>query len=381
MNSALKAALAAAAAVAAALVAMPLALILMLTPGQTTQQFYAACTDALGARATVLASPPQRRLTSDEVLLRIATTATTLGFSRQGATVTTAISLHATGLANAANPNLPGTMRYAHSALLGGNNAGALGLPSSWGTAAELMTPEVSTALALDRMVNQSAQWRDTDPAELAAAITGTPAPELAAAIIAAEHRLDQLNRRPTPATATTTAAHSPRPTPTATTPPTSTRAPLPAAAASSAAQAAPAAAACLAALTTDIPAEATAPNPGGPALAAAAAAAATGESPPAPTASTPSARFVAQLLTDTLGGRPPATLAAQLHSGHRVPGDPAPGDLVFTDISADEGPHLVGVAVDPATMVTILPGHHGPEQVPIGPNRLIRRIEAPRTK
>lgn len=371
MSAAPKAALAAAVAATAAIMAVPLALILMLAPSQTIQQFHHACTAALGARATVLASPPQHLLTTEEVLLKIANTATTLGFSRQGATVTAAISLRATGLANAANPTLPETLRYAHSALLAGDNVGALGLPSAWGTAAELMTPEVSTALALDRMVNQAPQWRDTDPAQLAAAITRTPAPEWAAWVAAAEHRLDQLGSRPARAVATTTPHPPPLPL---TGMPANTHTPLSPAAASAAARDSPEAAACLAALTAEIPAEALAANPEGSALAAAAAAAA---ETPAPTPAPHSAEFVAELLTTTLGGRQPVTIAAQLHTGRRVTGDPEPGDLVFTDISADEGPHLVGVAVDPDTMVTILPGHPVAEQVEIGPNRLIRRIEA----
>jgi hypothetical protein len=135
------------------------------------------------------------------------------------------------------------------------------------------------------------------------------------------------------------------------------------------AAQQNPAAAACASALTTIVPPAAPGPNPRGAALAAAATAT-LGREVTRPV----SAEFVADLLAEHAVALP-ATIAAQVTTGWSVT-EPAPGDLVFVDISADQGPHLVGIAVDTSTMVTVFPGRSYPESAPIGPNRLIRRLE-----
>jgi hypothetical protein len=345
-------------------------------PGQNTRQVYTACTWLRGTRATIVANPPQQPLTADEVLLRIATTATKLGFGRQGATVTVAIALHATGLANAANPAAPETLRYAHSTQIS-DGAGALGLPLTWATPAELMTPETLTAIALDHMVDSEPRWRDIDPAELASRITGRPATDYRAAAAAAQTRMTDL---PTPAS-TTAATTTPWPTtPTSVTSAAPTTTPTAAATtllsppqASSAAAGAPQAAACLSALTTPIPPPAPAgPSPYGPQLASAAQRAVGTENHSMPP---DAARFVAELVASTTGHPCPDTVGEQLQTG-QLATDPNPGDLVFIDISADEGPHLGGIATDVDTMVTVLPGHPTPEWTAVGPNRLIRRIE-----
>lgn len=368
-----------AAGVAAVLLA-PALIASTTLPGQNTRQFYTACTWLRSTRATIVANPPQQTLTTDEVLLRIATTATKLGFGRQGATVTVAIALHATGLANAANPAAPETLRYAHSTQIS-DGAGALGLPLTWATPAELMTPETSTAIALDHMVDSEPRWRDIDPAELASRITGRPATDYSAAAAAAQTRMTDL---PTPAS-TTSATTTPWPTtPTSVTSAAPTTTPTAAAAtallsppqASSAAAAAPQVAACLSALTTPIPPPAPGPSPYGPQLASAAQRADGTESHPDSDSMPPdAARFVAELVASTTGHPCPHTVGEQLQTG-QLATDPNPGDLVFIDISADEGPHLVGIATDIDTMVTVLPGHPTPEWTAVGPNRLIRRIE-----
>ncbi|ORA44041.1 hypothetical protein BST19_22125, partial [Mycobacterium bouchedurhonense] len=255
MSSALKWLwLPAAAAPLLIVLAIPLLTIIISSPGESTRDFYAACTTHLGTRAAIVANPPRQPLSPDEVLLRITTTATKLGFGRQGATVTAAIALEATGLANAANPAAPETLRYAHSTEIR-DGAGALGLPLTWASAEELMTPEVSTAIALDRMVDTAPEWRDTDPAALAAQITGRPATDYTDAVAAAQTRIPATLTTTTPTTpssagadlaitATTTSTASPSPTPTSS-------APLAPSQASSAAKTAPQAAACLSALTT----------------------------------------------------------------------------------------------------------------------------------
>lgn len=389
MPAALKWSLVAAATIAAVLV-MPILIVATLLPSQNTRQFYSTCAQLRGTRADIVANPPQQPLGPDEVLLRITNTATKLGFGRQGATVTVAIALRATGLANAANPAAPTTLRYAHSTEIR-DGAGALGLPVDWGSAAELMTPEVSTAIALDRMVDAAPQWRDTDPAVLAAQITGHPDTDYTDAVAAAQTWIPDA---PTPAAtssaadlavSTTSAPATTTSSVPATTPETPTSAsaastPLSLAQASSAAAAAPEAAACLAALTTPIPPPAPGPNPNGPQLAAAAQHAVGTDPRPDANAPTPTAaQLVAGLVTSTTGCAFPDTLPEQLQTGWQAT-DPAPGDLVFTDISADQGPHLVGIAVDTDTMVTVLPGHPNPEWSRIGPNRLVRRIEVSRT-
>lgn len=402
MTATVKTALAVAVTAVLCMLALPIAITMMALPGQGTQQFFATCTATLGIRGAIVANPPSDPPSTQEVLLKIDQTATTLGFGRQGATVTVAIAMRATGLANAANVADADTLRYAHSAVLH-DGAGALGLPLSWGTAAELMTPEVSTALALDHMVDTEPRWRDTEPSQLAAQITGVTADDFAQYVADAQTQLATL---PAPAEApTATALTSAAPTTTQQTaqpPPPTTSAPTSTATtvlnpdqASAAMSTAPAAANCLHALTTPLPAAAPGHNPAGPDIAAAAQRAvgtdpaptatvtpgAPAESIPAqpstPSASiTDSAEFVASILSSTLGTTIPTTIAEQLQIGYRVVADPEPGDAVYIDISAAAGPHLAGIAVDADTMVTVLPGHPAPEWARIGPNRVIRRIE-----
>lgn len=402
MTTPVKMALAAAVTALLCMLALPIAITMMALPGQGTQQFFATCTAALGIRGAIVANPPSDAPSAQEVLLKIEQTAETLGFGRQGATVTVAIAMRATGLANAANAGDADTQRYAHSAVLN-DGAGALGLPLSWGNAAELMTPEVSTALALDHMVDTEPRWRDTDPSQLAAQITGLTAEDFTQYVADAQARLGTL---PAPAETSSTAATaltSVAPTTTQRTtqpaPPTTTAATSTATTvlnpdqASSAMSTAPAAANCLHALTTPLPAVAPGHNPAGPDIAAAAQRSvgtdqtatpttpATNEPIPAqpttpPANITDSAEYVASILSSTLGTPIPTTIAEQLQIGYRVVADPEPGDAVYIDISGSAGPHLAGIAVDADTMVTVLPGHSAPEWTRIGPNRVIRRIE-----
>lgn len=404
MTTAVKMALAAAVAALLCMLALPIAITMMALPGQGTQQFFATCTAALGIRGAIVANPPSDAPSAQEVLLKIEQTAETLGFGRQGATVTVAIAMRATGLANAANAGDAGTQRYAHSAVLNDGGAGALGLPLSWGSAADLMTPEVSTALALDHMVDTEPRWRDTDPSQLAAQITGLTAEDFTQYVADAQARLGALpapvDTSSTAATALTSAAptttqQTAQPAPPTTIAATSTATTvLNPDQASSAISTAPAAANCLHALTTPLPAAAPGHNPAGPDIAAAAqrsvgtdqtatttTQAATNEPIPAqPTTQTTnitdSAGYVASILSSTLGTAIPTTIAEQLQIGYRVVADPEPGDAVYIDISAGAGPHLAGIAVDADTMVTVLPGHSAPEWTRIGPNRVIRRIE-----
>lgn len=400
MTTTVKMALAAAVTALLCMLALPIAITMMALPGQGTQQFFATCTAALGIRGAIVANPPNDAPSAQEVLLKIDQTAETLGFGRQGATVTVAIAMRATGLANAANAAAADTQRYAHSAVLN-DGAGALGLPLSWGSAAELMTPEVSTALALDHMVDAEPRWRDADPIQLAAQITGLTAEDFTQYIADAQARLGAL---PAPAetssapaaltsAAPTTTQQTAEPAPPTTTAATSTATTvLNPDQASSAMSTAPAAANCLHALTTPLPAAAPGPNPAGHDIAAAAQRSVgtdqtatttrpTNEPIPAqpttpPTNIADSAEFVASILSSTLGTTIPTTIAEQLQIGYRVVADPEPGDAVYIDISASAGPHLAGIAVDADTMVTVLPGHSAPEWTRIGPNRVIRRIE-----
>lgn len=400
MTTTVKMALAAAVTALLCMLALPIAITMMALPGQGTQQFFATCTAALGIRGAIVANPPNDAPSAQEVLLKIDQTAETLGFGRQGATVTVAIAMRATGLANAANAAAADTQRYAHSAVLN-DGAGALGLPLSWGNAAELMTPEVSTALALDHMVDTEPRWRDADPSQLAAQITGLTAEDFTQYIADAQARLGAL---PAPAgtssapaaltsAAPTTTQQKAEPAPPTTTAATSTATTvLNPDQASSAMSTAPAAANCLHALTTPLPAAAPGPNPAGHDIAAAAQRSVgtdqtatttrpTNEPIPAqpttpPTDIADSAEFVASILSSTLGTTIPTTIAEQLQIGYRVVADPEPGDAVYIDISASAGPHLAGIAVDADTMVTVLPGHSAPEWTRIGPNRVIRRIE-----
>ncbi|SII81947.1 hypothetical protein [Mycobacteroides abscessus] len=402
-TSTVKAALGAAILIPLGVIGLPIVLIMMSLPGQGAQQFFATCTAALGTRGAIVANPPDPAPTATEVLLKIDQTARTLGFGTQGATVTAAIAIHATGLANAANPANEETMKYAHTALLD-TGAGALGLPLAWASPAELMTPEVSTALALDTMLEREPRWRDNTPEQLAATITGATPEEFTESVAAAQQKLAALSDATpasavpmlTSATATTTTIAS------ATAP---TTAPAQSAAttllnpaeASAAIATAPEAANCLHALTTALPAPASTSSPDGPAIAAAAQhAVGTDQTTTAPTTATApaegsptstttpdtvettrnSAQFVTSILTGVLGADIPTTIGEQLQLGYRVMNNPEPGDLVYTDISATTGPHLAGIAVDTDTMVTILPGHPNPEWAHIGPNRLIRRIE-----
>jgi hypothetical protein len=362
-----------------AVLAAPVLIVASLLPNHTSTGFFGACAELRGARAGIVPDPPSSPPTPDDVLLRISRTATTLGYGRQGETVAAAISIRATGLANAANPAVPATERYAHSAVIDAG-IGALGLPPSWGSPAELMTPEVATALVMDQMVNQISQWRDTDPAQIAAQLLGGTAEDYHAATAAASARL---SARPAPAVPAPGPILIPAgdvaPAPAAATlRPTAVASPTPAAPPSAAlsvdqarraAQQNPAAAACASALTTIVPPAAPGPNPRGAALAAAATAT-LGSEVTRPV----SAEFVADLLAEH-AVTVPATIAAQIATGWSVT-EPAAGDLVFVDISADQGPHLVGIAVDTSTMVTVFPGRSYPESAPIGPNRLIRRLE-----
>lgn len=395
MTRPIKAALIAATAGLMAMLGFPILITMLTLPGQAAQGFYNACTAALGTRGAIVANPPDPAPTADEVLLKITHTATTLGFGNQGATVTVAIAMRATGLANAANRTDPATQRYAHSALID-DGAGALGLPLTWGSPAELMTPEVSTALALDRMVEADPQWRDRTPAQLAAQITGLSADLFTELAMNAEARI--LATGTTTSVPTVPLLTSAAPTTTTTTQrrredQSGATTMLNPSEASSVASAAPEAANCLSALTSALPPIATRPNPTGPAIAANAQRAiphepaADPETTPAtapdqqrPTPSEPapadSAAFVAALLSDTLDTPIPATIAEQLRLGQRVATDPDPGDIVYIDITASQGPHLAGIAITANTMVTVLPGHTDPETVPIGPNRVIRRIQ-----
>ncbi|BEL41722.1 hypothetical protein [Mycobacteroides abscessus] len=405
MTTAVKMTLAAAVAALLCMLALPIAITMMALPGQGTQQFFATCTAALGIRGAIVANPPSDAPSAQELLLKIEQTAETLGFGRQGATVTVAIAMRATGLANAANAGDADTQRYAHSAVLN-DGAGALGLPLSWGSAAELMTPEVSTALALDHMVDTEPRWRDTDPSQLAAQITGLTAEDFTQYVADAQARLGALPAPVETSSAAATALTSAAPTTTQQTtqpaPPTTIAATSTATTvlnpdqASSAMSTAPAAANCLHALTTPLPAAAPGHNPAGPDIAAAAqrsvgtdqtaatttaTQAATNEPIPAQPTTQPantadSAGYVASILSSTLGTAIPTTIAEQLQIGYRVVADPEPGDAVYIDISAGAGPHLAGIAVDADTMVTVLPGHSAPEWTRIGPNRVIRRIE-----
>ncbi len=354
---------------AATVWAAPMIVIAATAPGQSTQAFVYACTEVRGARAAILPDPPATPPSPGEVLLRIATTATTLGVGRQGATVAAAISLRATGLTQAANPDVPDSQRYAHSTQMTAG-VGALGLPPGWGSAAELMTPQVATALVIDRMFNLIPDWRDTDPAEMAALIRGGTAQDYRDATAAAQARLAALPATPPATTPTSATAATPTPaTPTL----AATDAP-PAALTHDQARAAgrdtPELADCASALTTAIPPAATGPNPHGPQLAAAAhrAVGSTPQRAQAPA-------FVADVAA-SVGVWLPDTLAGQFALGATVAGDPAPGDLVFVDISADQGPHLVGLAVGPHTMVTVFPGHPHPEWARIESGRVVRRIE-----
>lgn len=361
-----------------AVLAAPVLIVASLLPNHTSTGFFGACAELRGTRAGIVPDPPSSPPTPDDVLLRISRTATTLGYGRQGETVGAAISIRVTGLANAANPAVPATERYAHSAVID-TGIGALGLPPSWGSPAELMTPEVATALVMDQMVNQIPQWRDTDPAQIAAQLLGGTAEDYHAATDAAAARLSALPAPAVPARGPILIpAGDVAPAPAAALRPTAVASPTPSAPPSAAlsvdqarraAQQNPAAAACASALTTIVPPPAPGPNPRGAALAAAATAT-LGSEVTRPV----SAEFVADLLAEH-AVTVPATIAAQITTGWSVT-EPAAGDLVFVDISADQGPHLVGIAVDTSTMVTVFPGRSYPESAPIGPNRLIRRLE-----
>lgn len=361
-------------AILAAVMMAPLLVLAGMLPSQTSRGLFAACAEVRGARAGVVPDPPTSVLTAEEVLLRIARTATTLGFGRQGEVVAAAISLQRTGLTNAANAAVPETQRYAHSTEIS-SGAGALGLPASWGSAAALMTPELSTALVMDRMVESIPAWRDADPAALIAELLGGTAEDYASAVAAANARLAHLPQTPTTPAAKLVGAAPAAEYPTAraatavidsTTPPP----PLTHDEARTAAAENPDAAACLEALTMAVPPPAPSANPVGPALAESAQhAVGTQLEQENPVA----AQFVSDLCRKN-GVRIPDSIPGQIATGWTV-SDPAPGDLVFIDISADQGPHLVGIAVDEDTMVTVLPGHVTPEWTRIGPNRIVRRI------
>lgn len=363
-------------ALLAGVASAPLLLLAGVLPTQTSQGLFAACSELRGARAGVVPDPPQTAPRPDEVLLRIATTATTLGFGRQGEVVAAAISLRATGLANAANPSVPDTERYAHSAEID-SGVGTLALPPSWGHPIELMTPEVSTALLMDRMVETIPAWRDTDPAVIAAQLLGGTAEDYAAAVADVATRLDHLPLSAPPDnppanlgfTAPAPRALAPASLQETSTPPPTPRPPLSKDEARAAATDNPEASSCLEALTTIVPPPAPGPNPHGAALAAAAQRAVGTELEHAD-----SAAFVSDLCTK-FAARITDSIATQMTTGWSV-SDPDPGDLVFVDISADQGPHLVGIAVAPDTMVTVLPGHSTPEWARIGPSRIVRRIE-----
>jgi len=367
MSGLSKAALLIATALTAVMIA-PVLIVASLLPTHTSRSFYNACAELRGTRAEILPDPPSSPPTADEVLLRIDQTASRLGFGRQGATVAAAISWRNTGLANAANPAVPESERYAHSAVIH-SGAGALGLPETWGTPAELMTPAVSTALLMDQMVNRIPNWRDLPPNEIAATLLGGAAGDYSTAAASAQLLLEALpapqRGRPAPEFTPVAATHS-RSAAAAdsTARPSSSPEQINAATRDD-----PEASACVQALAMAAPPPAPGPNPRGPALAAAAYAAADTE----PTRSSATG-FVVDLFA-AQGVRLPDSLADLFAVGW-APTSPEPGDLVFTDISADQGPHLVGVAVTPETMITVLPGRPTVEETPIGPNRIIRRIE-----
>ncbi len=370
-----KAALAITGAGAAVMIA-PVLILTGVLPSQTSQGLFAACSQLRGARASIVPDPPPSVLQPDEVLLRIARTATTLGFGRQGEVVAAAISLRATGLTNAANPAVPDTERYAHSVKIDAG-AGALALPLSWGTAPELMTPEVSTALVMDQMVERIPAWRDTEPAEIAAQLLGGTAADYASAVAAASARLDRLpppanpagqpdrGFTPSPPAASVLGAPADHAATTPVPPPP----PLSSDEARTAAANNPEVSSCLEALTTIVPPPAPGPNPRGAALADAAQRAVGTE-----LEHPDSAAFVSQLCLKH-AVQIPDSITAQMTTGWSVD-DPSPGDLAFVDISASHGPHLVGLVVADDTMVTVLPGHTAPEWARIGPNRILRRIE-----
>lgn len=363
-----KAALLLAAALTAVMIA-PVLIVASLLPTHTSRSFYSACSELRGNRAGILPDPPSSPPTADEVLLRIDQTASTLGFGRQGATVAAAISWRRTGLANAANPAVPDTERYAHSAVIH-SGAGALGLPETWGTPAELMTPAVSTALLMDHMANRIPNWRDLPPDEIAATLLGGPAEDYSTAAATARALLESLPApqydRPTSRFTPAAATHPHRDVEGLD---TAARPSLNPERISAATRDNPTAAACVQALALAAPPPAPGPNPRGPALAAAAYAA-LGTEPPRKSAT----RFVVDLYA-AQGVRLPDSLADLFTIGWAA-ASPEPGDLVFTDISADQGPHLVGVAVTRDAMITVLPGRATVEDTPIGPNRIIRRIE-----
>lgn len=282
-------------------------------------------------------------------------------------------------MANAANPTVPESERYAHSAELD-SGVGALGLPPSWGSATELMTPEVSTALLMDHMINHIPTWRDLDPAALAAQLLGGTAGDYEPSVATAQSRLDALSLTsptigdtpPADLGFTPVATVSPfaaRPAPPATTTPPP---PLSLEEARTAGHDNPEASSCLDALTTIVPPPAPSSNPHGTTLADAAQRA-VGTA----TDHRDSAAFIADLFLKS-AVRIPDSITAQMTTGWSTD-TPEPGDLVFVDISADEGPHLVGIAVAPDTMVTLVPGHETPEWTRIGPNRIIRRTEVSR--
>lgn len=363
---------------AAAVLMAPLLILAAALPTQTSQGLFAACAQLRGARAGIVPDPPTAAPTADEVLLRITRTATTLGFGRKGQVVAAAISLRATELANAANRAVPDTERYAHSVEID-SGAGALALPTSWGSAAELMTPEVSTALLMDHMVNLIPTWRDTDPAALAAQLLGGTVDDYTASLTAAQARVDSLaeamsatnETRPAALgfTPVATVSRLPRPESLAAPPTTTAAPPLSREEARTAAQDNPEASSCLDALTTIVPPPAPSSDPHG-AMLADAAQHAVGTRLEHPDAAT----FVCELFLKN-AVRIPDSIAAQMTTGWSAD-DPEPGDLVFVDISADQGPHLVGITVTPDTMVTVLPGHDTPEWTRIGPNRIARRTE-----
>ena len=365
-------------AITAAVVMAPVLILAGVLPSQTSRGLFAACSELRGARAGIVPNPPATLLGPDEVLLRIATTASTLGFGRQGEVVAAAISLRQTGLANAANPAVPDTLRYAHSTEID-TGVGALALPPSSGSAAELMTPEVSTALLMDRMVESLPAWRDTDPAAIIAELLGGTAEDYAGAVSGAEAHLTRLPQITTTSTApaadlgfaAVAATSPPPPNSKSTTSPTNASPPQPLTPdeARAAAVDNPEASACLDALTAVVPPPAPSANPRGADLAAAAQRA-VGTELEQPNA----AAFVSDVCSKS-GVPMPNSIPAQVATGWTAP-DPSPGDLVFVDISADHGPHLVGIAVAADTMVTVLPGHSTPEWARIGPNRIVRRIE-----
>jgi hypothetical protein len=366
MTGLTKAALVLAAALAAIMIA-PILIAASLLPTHTSRSFYDACAELRGTRARILPDPPTTAPSATEVLLRIDQTASTLGFGRQGATVAAAISVRMTGLANAANPAVPDTERYAHSAVIQ-SGAGALGLPETWGTAAELMTPATSTALLMDHMVTQFPNWRDLDPPTIAAGLLGGSPEDYTAAAAHAQRLLSALPPQPhTPAEEFTPTPATSRPPPAGLA--SRARKPLDPEQIRDTARDNPEATSCVQALSVATPPPAPGPNPRGPALAAAARAAA-GREQDQPSAT----GFVVEIFA-AQGVQLPDSVAELFTTGWSAPAAD-PGDLVFTDISAADGPHLVGIAVDSHTMVTVLPGRSAAEAVPIGPNRILRRTE-----